>query len=212
MTWVRSEIVTSFHLCVVCVSKVGICRRLHFLDGWTFVLILPTAPLWILLLRLCGGTFLHAFFVLRFRGWGRSGIWLFCLPCPMAYRRIRLLFDRFGCIRSSIWLLPGCTLSFILVSLFALDFGRVVPLLVLGVYDCSGLSWSSSSSSMFVLATRAILSWLLHFSHGIGGLLLGLSQKGWSPRAVRPILSDCAMLYSISLTLVECSNVKAKAL
>ena len=47
-----------------------------------------------------------------------------------------------------------------------------------------GLSWSNSSNSMFVLATRAILSWLLHFSHEIGGLLLGLSQKCSSPSAV----------------------------
>ena len=63
-----------------------------------------------------------------------------------------------------------------------------------------GLSWSNSSSSMFVLATRAIQSWLLHFSHGIGGLLLGLSQKGLRPSAVGPFESDCAMLYSRTLS------------
>ena len=59
-----------------------------------------------------------------------------------------------------------------------------------------GFSWSISSSSMFLLATKAILSWLLHFSHEIDELLLGLSQKGSIPSAVGPNLSDCAMFYS----------------
>ena len=65
---------------------------------------------------------------------------------------------------------------------------------------------------MFVLATRAILSWLLHFSHDIGGLLLSLSQKGSSPSAVRPIMSDCAMLYSESVVLFNRPSMKNKVI
>ena len=52
---------------------------------------------------------------------------------------------------------------------------------------------SNSSSSIFVFATRANLSWLLHFSHGMGGLLLDLSQNDSRPSVVCPFESDCAM-------------------
>ena len=58
-----------------------------------------------------------------------------------------------------------------------------------------GLAWSSASCWIFVFATGAILSWLIHFSHGMGGLLLGLSQNGSRPSALRSFESDSAMLY-----------------
>ena len=65
---------------------------------------------------------------------------------------------------------------------------------------------------MLVLATRVILSWLLHFSHDIGGFLLGLSPKGSSPSAVRPILSDCAMLYSEGVAIFNRPSVMNKVI
>ena len=61
---------------------------------------------------------------------------LLYLPCPMAYRRIRPLFDEFDYIHLFIWLSPGGTSSFVLSPLSVLDSVRVVPLPVRGVNDC----------------------------------------------------------------------------
>ena len=96
----------------------------------------------------------------------------------MAYRRIIRLFCLFGYTHFSIWLSPGCIVLVSLFPLFASGCGLVVFLPVRrgGYVTVVGLSWSSSSSSIFVFATRAIFNWLLHFSHGMGGLLLGLPK------------------------------------
>ena len=59
-------------------------------------------------------------------------IWLFYLPCPMAYSRTKLLLDQFDCTLSSIWLLPGGTSSVVPVPLFGSGFERVALLQVHG--------------------------------------------------------------------------------
>ena len=114
----------------------------------------------------------------------------------MACRRIISLFCLFGYTHSSIWLSPGGILFVFPFPLIGSGSGLVVLLQVLeGKMTAVSLSWSSSSCWIIVFATGAILSWLIHFSHGMGGLLLGLSQNDSRPSAVRSFESDCAMLY-----------------
>ena len=69
---------------------------------------------------------------------------------------------------------------------------------------CVGLSWSNSSSSIFAFPTRAILSWLLHFS------MVWLAYCWVCPRIVQgPMLFALLNLTAPCRTVFECFRYKA---
>ena len=176
----QNGIVPLFRLSVVIVLVISNDRRWHSLVIWTWIPFLSTIVAW-----WCSRSLLVGFLCMYCASFDYKGcvdhrfcffsLAMFHCLSPHSTRPV-VLPSGYELVVSCEYIVLRCLFWVMQWLLFDLFRNTTVVDMSIRIF----------TSSMFVFATIAIFSWLLQFSHFIGGFELSFSQKTLRPRIIFP--------------------------